>query len=69
MDQMELPEHGVSLPHLLAAIEQNLIKQALERKGGVKAQACKLLGINRTTLVEKLKRYGMAQETQEGESC
>lgn len=62
MQQMELPEQGIILPRLLAEIETNLIKQALDRKGGVKSQACKLLGINRTTLVEKMKRYGMTEQ-------
>ena len=36
--------------------EYNLIAQALERTGGNKNQASRLLGMNRTTLVEKLRK-------------
>jgi DNA-binding NtrC family response regulator len=36
-----------------------LIAQALAMAGGVKARAAALLGINRTTLVEKMKRLGI----------
>ena len=43
----------------ISAIERSLITRALELSGGVKARAAELLGINRTTLVEKMKRMGM----------
>ena len=36
--------------------EYSLIEQALERTGGNKNQASRLLGMNRTTLVEKLRK-------------
>jgi transcriptional regulator with GAF, ATPase, and Fis domain len=53
---LELTESGVELVEVVAEIERNLISQALKLSGGVKAQAAQLLGINRTTLVEKMKR-------------
>ena len=40
----------------ISTIERSLIKQSLERTGGNKRQAAKLLNLKRTTLVEKLKR-------------
>jgi len=52
----QLPESGTHMPALIAEIEQQLILQALGRSRGVKARAAELLGINRTTLVEKMKR-------------
>ena len=52
----ELPESGVDLRQALAALETQLIHQALARSGGNKNRAATLLGLNRTTLVEKLKR-------------
>jgi len=52
----QLPESGTNMPALIAEIEQQLILQALGRSHGVKARAAELLGINRTTLVEKMKR-------------
>ncbi|MEK6623776.1 MAG: helix-turn-helix domain-containing protein, partial [Bdellovibrionota bacterium] len=38
------------------------IVQALERTGGNKNQASKLLRVNRTTLIEKLKKKGMMDD-------
>ena len=37
----------------------DLIRQALEMQDGVVARASELLGMRRTTLVEKMKKYGM----------
>jgi DNA-binding NtrC family response regulator len=55
----ELPQGGVDLRGLLAGLETRLIQQALTRSRGNKNQAATLLGLNRTTLVEKLKRMRM----------
>ncbi|MDT8441890.1 MAG: sigma-54 dependent transcriptional regulator [Desulfuromonadales bacterium] len=54
-----LPEAGIDLPATVTELELTLIGQALQRTSGVKAKAAALLGLNRTTLVEKMKRYGM----------
>ena len=51
-----LPEDGLDLDSLIGSIERELIERSLERTGGNKGQAAKLLGLKRTTLVEKLKR-------------
>ena len=40
-----------------ATIEEALIRQALERSSGIVAQAARLLGLRRTTLVEKLRKF------------
>ncbi len=44
----------------LSAVEQQLIHSALQKAAGVVAKAAELLGIGRTTLVEKMKRYGIS---------
>jgi DNA-binding protein Fis len=36
-----------------------MIGEALQLAGGVKARAAVMLSINRTTLVEKMRRHGM----------
>ena len=51
-----LPEDGVDLDAFIAKIERELIQLSLDRTGGNKGQAAKLLNLKRTTLVEKLKR-------------
>jgi DNA-binding NtrC family response regulator len=51
-----LPESGLDMGEFIGGIERDLVQRALERTGGNKGQAAKLLGLKRTTLVEKLKR-------------
>jgi sigma-54 specific flagellar transcriptional regulator A len=54
-----LPEEGLDLKDHLADIEVGLIRQALDATGGVVAHAARLLRMQRTTLVEKLRKYGL----------
>jgi DNA-binding NtrC family response regulator len=53
---LDLPEQGVDLPALVAQIEKDMIARALARTENNKGAAARLLGLKRTTLVEKLKR-------------
>ncbi len=48
----------VDLPLLLRSLEDSYIRKALNATGGNKKEAAKLLGLGRTTLVEKLRRRG-----------
>ncbi|MBI4196870.1 MAG: hypothetical protein HY539_03510 [Deltaproteobacteria bacterium] len=52
-----LPEGGVSIRALMDDFETLLIRKALDKCGGNKNKAAALLQMNRTTLVEKIKRY------------
>ncbi|RMD51976.1 MAG: sigma-54-dependent Fis family transcriptional regulator, partial [Nitrospirae bacterium] len=49
-------EDGIDLNRAVQEFEKRLIQQALEASNGVKSKAASLLKINRTTLVEKIKR-------------
>jgi DNA-binding NtrC family response regulator len=51
-----LSSDGVDLNVVLDEIENNMIIQALEMSKGVKSKAASLLGLNRTTLIEKMKK-------------
>lgn len=53
---IKMASGGVDLAATISGIERSLILQALESGNGIKAKAAALLGINRTTLVEKIKR-------------
>ena len=57
--QRALPEGGIDLRATVEEYENRLITQALERTGRNKNRAAQLLGLNRTTLVEMLKRKGL----------
>jgi hypothetical protein len=50
------PRLPVDLPRLLREAEEAYIRLALEQAGGNKKEAARLLGMGRTTLVEKLRR-------------
>ncbi len=52
-----LPPGGIDLRAHVAAIEESLIRQALERSNGIVAQAARLLNLRRTTLVERLRKF------------
>jgi two-component system, NtrC family, response regulator AtoC len=51
--------HGaIDLPATMDGIERTLLEQALRQAGGNKTRAAALLGLSRTTLIDKLKRFG-----------
>jgi transcriptional regulator with GAF, ATPase, and Fis domain len=54
-----LPAFGVDFNALVDDYENRLITTALSQTGGNKKAAAKLLGLNRTTLVEKIKKKGL----------
>jgi len=56
----ELSESGLDLASVVSEVEGRIIIQALAKNGNVKAKAASLLMMNRTTLVEKMKRLGIA---------
>ncbi len=58
----ELPPEGVNLKDLLAELEIDMIRQALELQDSVVARAAEMLGIRRTTLVEKMRKYGLSKD-------
>jgi sigma-54 specific flagellar transcriptional regulator A len=54
-----LPREGLDLKEHLNHLELTFIKQALEETSGVVARAAERLHLRRTTLVEKLRKYGL----------
>ncbi len=57
-----VPSEGMDMAEALSKLETNLLKQALQKADGNKAQAARLLGLNRTTLVEKVKRLKLDED-------
>ncbi|MBU0807349.1 MAG: sigma-54 dependent transcriptional regulator [Gammaproteobacteria bacterium] len=62
-----LPPEGLDLKDYLGNLEQGLIQQALDDANGVVARAAERLRIRRTTLVEKMRKYGMSRRDDEGQ--
>lgn len=54
-----LPAEGIDLKAHLLSLESTLIKQALGDANGVVAHAAQRLNMRRTTLVEKMRKYGL----------
>ena len=57
-----LPEEGIDLDAYLSRIQRSLVEQARDRTGGKKARAAALLGLNRTTLIDRIKKLGVDWE-------
>jgi sigma-54 specific flagellar transcriptional regulator A len=55
----DLPAEGINLKDYLAELEVSLIEQALAKHDGVVARAAETLGMRRTTLVEKMRKYDL----------
>lgn len=66
-DEPLLPPDGLDLKEAMEAFETSLIRQALERVAWNKNRAAALLQMNRTTLVEKLKKKGFTQNEERSE--
>lgn len=58
----KLPDDGIDLKKHLETIEQRLLEQALVVNDNVVARAAETLNIRRTTLVEKMRKYGMQRK-------
>lgn len=62
-----LPVNGIDLKDYLTNLERSLIQQALDDACGVVARAAEKLRIRRTTLVEKMRKYGLQRKDRETE--
>ena len=60
-------DEPIDLKQHMADTERALIISALEQTGWVNAHAAKLLSLQRTTLVEKMRKYGISQEADSSE--
>ena len=57
-----LPPEGLNLKEYLSELEINLITQALEQQEWVVARSAEILGMRRTTLVEKMRKYNISKD-------
>lgn len=55
---LEIPETGIDLEALLETTERTFLRKALERSGGVKTEAAKLLGLTFRSFRHRLRKYG-----------
>ena len=58
-----LPNDGLNLKEYLADLEVSMINQALDKNDWVVARSAELLGMRRTTLVEKMRKYSLQKQS------
>ena len=58
-----LPNDGLNLKEYLADLEVSMINQALDKNDWVVARSAELLGMRRTTLVEKMRKYSLQKHS------
>ena len=64
---LRLPEEGCELDQVLGEMERRLIVQALERTGGVRTAAAKLLGLTLRSLRYRMQKLGLAHDDELGD--
>lgn len=57
-----IPDEGINFTSVVSQLERELILKCLEKTGGNKRQAARLLNLSRTTLIDKLHRLNLADE-------
>ena len=66
LEALEIPNNGMDFNSAVDAYENSLLAKALKKTKGNKRRAARLLNLNRTTLIEKIKKKGI--KLPEGES-
>jgi DNA-binding NtrC family response regulator len=61
----DIPEAGLNFDEIVTEVERDLLLQSLNKSGGNKMRAAKLLNMKRTTFVEKLKRLQIDTDSSE----
>jgi transcriptional regulator with GAF, ATPase, and Fis domain len=59
MPSLNIPDEGVNFTSIVSKLERDLILRCLEKTGGNKRQAARLLNLSRTTFIDKLQRLNV----------
>jgi DNA-binding NtrC family response regulator len=60
-----IPDEGIDFSAVMSGIEKDLLVRSLEKTGGNKRQAARLLNLSRTTLIDKVQRLGIGDSSEE----
>jgi DNA-binding NtrC family response regulator len=63
MPSVTIPDEGINFTSVVSQLERELILRSLEKTGGNKRRAARLLNLSRTTLIDKLQRLGGVPES------
>jgi DNA-binding NtrC family response regulator len=59
MPTLSIPDEGINFTSVVSQVERELILRCLEKTGGNKRQAARLLNLSRTTFIDKLQRLNL----------
>jgi DNA-binding NtrC family response regulator len=59
MPTLMIPDEGINFTSIVTQLERDLIVKCLEKTGGNKRQAARLLNLSRTTFIDKLQRLNV----------
>jgi DNA-binding NtrC family response regulator len=62
VNPMTIPDDGLDFASVVSQLERDLILRCLEKTGGNKRQAARLLNLSRTTFIDKLNRLGVQEQ-------
>lgn len=62
LPSVAIPDEGINFTSVVSQLERELILRCLEKTGGNKRQAARLLNLSRTTLIDKLNRLNVAAQ-------
>jgi len=65
---LDLPPDGLDLNQVVSEVEKKLMLQSLQITRGNKKRAAELLGLKRTTFLEKMKRLDLEDAGEDGEA-
>jgi transcriptional regulator with PAS, ATPase and Fis domain len=60
MPSVAIPDEGLNFQSVVSQLQRELITRCLEKTGGNKRQAARLLQLSRTTLIDKIHRLNIA---------
>jgi DNA-binding NtrC family response regulator len=63
LPQVAIPDEGINFMSVVSQLERELILKCLEKTGGNKRQAARLLQLSRTTLIDKLHRLNVSAQS------
>jgi DNA-binding NtrC family response regulator len=63
LPSVRIPDEGINFTSVVSQLERELILRCLEKTGGNKRQAARLLQLSRTTLIDKLHRLNLDERT------
>ena len=64
MPSVAIPDEGINFTSVVSQLERDLIVRCLEKTGGNKRQAARLLNLSRTTFIDKLQRLNVDNAAQ-----